>query len=146
MSDSVNNYLENREENGVDVPGAGSSANVIKSKIVEQLGLLNQVVPASRVLHGFNMAGEITKGEIVLSVDVFGTVQNNKFHIIIGDMRYNALLGRPWIHSMRAVLSTLHQMIIFPAKDGITTIYGEQHMEKEMFVVYQETPSPCTRW
>nr|XP_009786602.1 PREDICTED: uncharacterized protein LOC104234693 [Nicotiana sylvestris] len=39
----------------------GNSANVIRSKVVEQLGLLDQIVPASRVLHGFNMAGDITK-------------------------------------------------------------------------------------
>ncbi|XP_019251054.1 PREDICTED: uncharacterized protein LOC109229965 [Nicotiana attenuata] len=52
----------------------GSSANVIRSKVVEQLGLLDQIVPTSQVLHGFNMAGEITKGEIVLPVDMSGTV------------------------------------------------------------------------
>ncbi|XP_019237189.1 PREDICTED: uncharacterized protein LOC109217405 [Nicotiana attenuata] len=103
----------------------GSSANVIRSRVVEQLGLLDQIIPASRVLHGFNMVGEITKGEISLSVDMSDTVQNTKFHVIGGDMRYNALLGRPWIHSIRAVPSTLHQMMKFPTKDGITTIYGE---------------------
>nr|XP_016492153.1 PREDICTED: uncharacterized protein LOC107811687 [Nicotiana tabacum] len=120
----------------------GSSANVIRSKVVEQLGLLDQIVTASRDLHGFNMAGKITKGEIVLLVDMFGTVQNTKFHVIVGDMRYNTLLGRPWIYNMRAVPSTLHQMIKFPTKDGIPTIYGEQHTAKEMFAVYQEAPSP----
>ncbi|XP_019237029.1 PREDICTED: uncharacterized protein LOC109217255 [Nicotiana attenuata] len=102
----------------------GSSANVIRPKVVEQLGLLDQNVPASRVLHGFNMAGEITKGEIALSVDMSDTVQNTKFHVIGSDMRYNALLGRSRIHSMRAVPSTLQQMMKFPTKDGITTIYG----------------------
>ncbi|XP_009769603.1 uncharacterized protein [Nicotiana sylvestris] len=120
----------------------GSSANVIRSKVVEQLGLLNQVVPASRVLNVFNIAGKIMKGEIILPVDVSGTIQNTKFHVIICDTRYNALLGRPWIHNMRAVPSTLHQMIKFPMKDGITTIYGERYMAKEMFTVYQEAPSP----
>nr|XP_009803240.1 PREDICTED: uncharacterized protein LOC104248636 [Nicotiana sylvestris] len=80
-----------------------SSANIIRSKVVEQLGLLNQVVPASRVLYGFNMAGEITKGEIVLPVVMSSTIKNTKFHVIIGDVRYNALLGRLWMHSMRAV-------------------------------------------
>ncbi|XP_019262843.1 PREDICTED: uncharacterized protein LOC109240630 [Nicotiana attenuata] len=52
----------------------GSSANVIRSKVVEQLGLLGEIVPASRVLHDFNMAGEIMKEEITLSVDISGTV------------------------------------------------------------------------
>lgn len=31
-----------------------------------------------------------------------------KFHVIVGDMSYNALLGRSWIHNMSVVLSTLH--------------------------------------
>nr|XP_016456269.1 PREDICTED: uncharacterized protein LOC107780254 [Nicotiana tabacum] len=91
-----------------------SSANVIRSKVVEQLGLLDQIMPASQVLHNFNMDGEIKKREILFLVDMSGAVQNTKFHVIISDMRYNALLGRPWIHSMRAVPSTLHQMIKFP--------------------------------
>uniref|UniRef100_A0A1S3X5E5 Uncharacterized protein n=1 Tax=Nicotiana tabacum TaxID=4097 RepID=A0A1S3X5E5_TOBAC len=110
------------------------------SKVVKQLGLLDQIILTSRVLHGFNMANEVTKGEISLSVDMSGTVQNTKLHIIDSDMRYNALLGRSWIHSMRAVPSTLHQVMKFPTKDGITTVYGEQHVAKEMFEVYQETP------
>ncbi|XP_019265421.1 PREDICTED: uncharacterized protein LOC109242980 [Nicotiana attenuata] len=120
----------------------GRSANLIRSKVVEQLGLLDQIVPTSRVLHGFNMAGEVMKGEIALPVDMSGTVQNTKFHVIGGDMMYNALVGRPWIHSMRAVSSTLHQMMKFPTKDGLTTVYGEQHAAKEMFAVYQEAPNP----
>nr|XP_016454835.1 PREDICTED: uncharacterized protein LOC107779010 [Nicotiana tabacum] len=73
----------------------GSSTNIIRSTVVEQLGLLDQIVPVSRVLHGFNMAGKFTKGEIALPVDMSGTVQNTKFHVIGDDMVYNALLGRP---------------------------------------------------
>nr|XP_009761016.1 PREDICTED: uncharacterized protein LOC104213253 [Nicotiana sylvestris] len=65
----------------------GSSTNIIRSKVVEQLGLPDKIIPASRVLHGFNMAGEVTKGEIALPVDMSSTVQNTKFHIIGGDMR-----------------------------------------------------------
>lgn len=97
----------------------GSSANVIRLKVVDQLGLFDQIIPTSRILNGFNMASETMKGEIILVVTVSGTVQDTKFHDIEGNMRYNALLGRPWIHNMRAVLSTLHQMMKFPTKDGI---------------------------
>nr|XP_009759463.1 PREDICTED: uncharacterized protein LOC104211990 [Nicotiana sylvestris] len=118
----------------------GSSANVIRSKVVEQLGLLNQIIPTSRVLNGFNMAGEATKGEITLPINMSGTVQNTKFHAIERDMRYNALLGRTWTHNMRAVPSTLHQMMMFPTKYGIKMVYGEQHATKEMFAVHGEAP------
>ncbi|XP_070009645.1 uncharacterized protein [Nicotiana sylvestris] len=111
----------------------GRSANIIRSSVVEQLGLQDQIVPASRVLNG--MASETTKGEIILLVNMARTIQDTKFHVIKGDMRYNALLGRPWIHNMRAVPSTLHHMMKFPTMDGVKTVYGEQHTTKEMFAV-----------
>ncbi|XP_070015542.1 uncharacterized protein [Nicotiana sylvestris] len=114
----------------------GSSANIIRLRVVEQLELLDQIVPTSRVLNGFNMTSETMKGEVILLVNVAGTIQDTKFHVIKGDMRYNALLGRPWIHSMRALPSTLHQMMKFPTKDGAKAVYGEQHTAREMFVVY----------
>ncbi|XP_009598346.2 uncharacterized protein [Nicotiana tomentosiformis] len=121
----------------------GSSANIIRSRVVEQLGLLDQIVPASRVLNDFNMASEMTNGEIILPVNVSRTIQDTKFHVIEGDMRYNALLGRSWIHNMRAVSSTLNQMMNFSIKDGVKTVYGEQHTAKEMFVVHDLTPVPA---
>ncbi|XP_070030036.1 uncharacterized protein LOC142166998 [Nicotiana tabacum] len=119
----------------------GSSANVIRSKVVEQLGLLNQIIPTSRVLNGFNMVGEATKREITLPVNMSDIVRNTKFHVIEGDMRYNSLLERSWIHNMRAVPSTLHQMMKFPTKDGIKTVYGEHHVAKKMFAVHEEVPT-----
>ncbi|XP_070025125.1 uncharacterized protein [Nicotiana sylvestris] len=118
----------------------GSSANIIRLRIVEKLRLLDQIIPASRVLNGFNMASETTTGEIILLVNVDGTIQNTKFHVIEGDIRYNALLRRSWIHSMRVVPSTLYQMMKFPTKDGVKTIYGEQHAAKEMFAVHELAP------
>ncbi|XP_070017563.1 uncharacterized protein [Nicotiana sylvestris] len=118
----------------------GSSANIIMSRVVEQLRLLDQIIPTSRVLSSFNMASETTKGEIILLVNVVGTVQDTKFHVIEGDMRYNALLGRPWIHSMRAVPSTLYQMMKFPTKDDVKIVYGEKHTAKEMFAVHDLAP------
>ncbi|XP_070046372.1 uncharacterized protein [Nicotiana tomentosiformis] len=111
------------------------SANIIRSKVIEQLGLQDQIVPAAQILNGFNMASETTKGQIILPVNIAGTIQETKFHLMEGDTRYNTLLVRPWIHNMRAVLSTLHQMLKLPTPDGVKTVYGEQHAAKEMFAV-----------
>ncbi|XP_070003570.1 uncharacterized protein [Nicotiana sylvestris] len=91
-------------------------------------------------LEWLNMASETTKEKIILPVNVAGTIQGTKFHVIEDDMRYNALLGRPWIHSMRAMPSTLHQMMKFPTKDGVKTVYGEHHAAKEMFAVHNLAP------
>ncbi|XP_070042906.1 uncharacterized protein [Nicotiana tomentosiformis] len=118
----------------------GSATNIIRSRIVEQLGLQDQIVPAVRVLNGFNMACETTKGEITLVVNTVGTIQETKFYVIEGGMRYNALFGRPWIHNMREVPSTLHQALKFPTPDGVKTIYGERLAAKEMFAVDEVIP------
>ncbi|XP_070009711.1 uncharacterized protein [Nicotiana sylvestris] len=103
----------------------GSSANIIRLRVIEQLSLQDQIVPASRVLNGFNIKSKTTKGEIILPVNVVGTIQDTKFHVIEGDMRYNALLGRLWIHNMRVVPSMLHQMMKYPTMDGVKTVHGE---------------------
>ncbi|XP_070019691.1 uncharacterized protein [Nicotiana sylvestris] len=73
----------------------GSLANIIRLRVVKQLVLQNQIAPASWMLNGFNMASETTKGEIILLVNVAGTTQDTRFHVIKGDKRYNAFLGRP---------------------------------------------------
>ncbi|XP_019255181.1 PREDICTED: uncharacterized protein LOC109233774 [Nicotiana attenuata] len=120
----------------------GSSANIIRSGVIEQQGLLSQINTIPRILHGFNMIGEETKGEITLQINTSGTTQSTKFQVIDGNMRYNALLGRPWIHDMRTVPSNLHQVVRFPTRNGITTIYGEQRAAKEMFAVHHEASTP----
>ncbi|XP_060210560.1 uncharacterized protein LOC132637497 [Lycium barbarum] len=113
----------------------GSLADIIRLRVVEQLKLLDQIIPVARVLSGFTMASETTKGEISLSVNIDGTIQQTVFYVIEGDMKYNALLGRPCIHSMRAVPSTLHQLLKFPTPEGIKTIRAEQPAAREMFAV-----------
>nr|XP_016436814.1 PREDICTED: uncharacterized protein LOC107762937 [Nicotiana tabacum] len=113
---------------------------------IEELGQYHQteghrttgstrIVDAIRVLNGLNMACETTKEEITLLMNTTGTVQATKFYVIKGDMRYNSLFGRLWIHNMRAVPSTLHQVLKFPIPGGIKTVYEEKSAAKEMFAV-----------
>ncbi|XP_060202301.1 uncharacterized protein LOC132630743 [Lycium barbarum] len=118
-----------------DEDAEGSSANIIRWRVVEQLRLLDQIVPIARVHSGFNKASEITKGEISLLVNIDGTIQQTVFYVIEGKMKYNALRGRPWIHHIRVVLSTLHQMLKFPTPEGINTVLGEQPTIRDMFAV-----------
>ncbi|XP_019259493.1 PREDICTED: uncharacterized protein LOC109237625 [Nicotiana attenuata] len=118
----------------------GSLTNIIRSRVVEQLGLQDQIVLAVRVLNRFNMVCETTKGEITLLVNTAGTVHDIKFYMIEEDMRYNALFGRPRIHDIRAVPSTLHQALKFSTPSGIKTFYREQPAAKEMFMVDEVVP------
>lgn len=86
------------------------------------------------------MACETTKGEITLLVNVVGTIQEMKFHVIEGDMMYNALFGRLWIHNIRVVTSTLHRVLKFPTLEGVKKVYGMQPITKEMFAIDEVIP------
>ncbi|XP_059302253.1 uncharacterized protein LOC132054224 [Lycium ferocissimum] len=100
----------------------GSSANIIRWKVVEEMEIQEKIILAARTLAGFNMSSETTKGEIDLHVKVGGVVKQTKFYVIDGDMRYHGIFGRTWLHEMKAVPSTLHILIKFPTPDEIRQI------------------------
>jgi len=46
------------------------------------------------------------------------------FIVVNSFFPYTAILGRPWIHAMGAVLSTLHVKVKFRTEHGIATVRG----------------------
>ena len=46
------------------------------------------------------------------------------FIIVASFSPYTAILGRPWIHLMGAIPSTLHVKVKFPTKQGIAMVRG----------------------
>ncbi|XP_060195061.1 uncharacterized protein LOC132624273 [Lycium barbarum] len=108
----------------------GSSANIIRWKVVEEMGLTEKIIPAARTLSGFNMSNETTKGVIDFPVEAGGVIKVTKFYVIDDDMRYNKIFGRPWIHDMKVVPSTLHLLLKFPTLKGIRQIQEEQSISK----------------
>ncbi|PKI47702.1 hypothetical protein CRG98_031906, partial [Punica granatum] len=50
---------------------------------------------------------------------------------------FSLLLGRPWIHSARAIPSSLHQKVKFIVEEKIITVKGE-----EDYAIYKETAVP----
>ncbi|XP_060201886.1 uncharacterized protein LOC132630312 [Lycium barbarum] len=69
-----------------------SSANILRWKVIEEMGLLEKIIPAARTLASFNMSSEPTKGEIDLPVEAGEVIKVTKFHD--GDMLYKAIFGR----------------------------------------------------
>ena len=41
---------------------------------------------------------------------------------------YTAIVARPWLHTLRAVSSTLHQKVKYPSEGQIEEILGNQAM------------------
>ncbi|XP_060210480.1 uncharacterized protein LOC132637408 [Lycium barbarum] len=97
----------------------GSLANIICWKVVEEIRLLEKIIPAARTLASFNMSSETTKREIDLPMEAEGVVKAKKFYVIDNNMHYNVIFASSWLHNMKAVLSTLHLLLKFPTTEGI---------------------------
>jgi len=47
---------------------------------------------------------------------------------------YTAILGRPWIHAMGAVPSTLHVKVKFRTERGVAVVKGSQQVARQCLV------------
>ena len=55
--------------------------------------------------------------------------------IVVGSFSpYMAILGRPWIHAMRVIPSTLHVKFKFPTEQGIVVVRGSQQLARQCLV------------
>ena len=66
-----------------------------------------------RILFGFNGATIVTIGDIALPVKAGPIVQQVLFSVVKDLGPYNAIVGRAWLHTMKVVPSTYHQMISY---------------------------------
>ncbi|KAF8104378.1 hypothetical protein N665_0172s0012 [Sinapis alba] len=96
---------------------------------------LGDMKPSARSLTGFNGSSESMLGTIHLRVHAHGVPKNVKFPVIDVQAPYNAILGSPWIHAMRAIPSTYHQCVKFPGNDNrIVTLCGDQVASRDLLV------------
>ena len=105
---------------------SGSSSNIIFQAAYQSLGLEEKaLIRKATPLVGFS--GEIKQatGEIILPIYAEGVSLLTRLLVVDCHSSYNVILGRAWIHGMRAVLSTLHQIIKFPTSRGIREIRGD---------------------
>ncbi|KAJ9542254.1 hypothetical protein OSB04_028760 [Centaurea solstitialis] len=120
----------------------GSSANVIFADTLKIMGIdRSNIVRRTTTLIGFNGDATSTLGEIVLPVFPLGINKQMKFNVIDCQSAYNAILGRPWIHDMKAVPSTYHQKIKFPSPWGVQEIVSEKKIARECYKITMKAKS-----
>ena len=81
----------------------------------------------------FSFMGESTvpMGKTTLPVLAGPISLQTEFIVIRGFSPYNAIVGRDWLHRIKAVPSTLHQKLRFPTEDGVMEINGDQVIAKQ---------------
>ena len=89
-------------------------------------------------IRAFNGTFWEVKGKIELAIGIGPMFFVVNFQDIKVDSPYNMLLGRPWLHAVGAIASTLHQRLKFPSKDLLITNMAEEPLTifKEIFVPY----------
>ena len=103
---------------------------------------------ADRILCWFYGATTLTVGDIVLSVKVGPITQQVLFFVVKDLGPYNAIVGRAWLHTMKAVPSTYHQTISYLTASGQVDLQGSQLAARQCYQLsvqkseQVETPPP----
>ena len=124
----------------------GSSVDLIFRDTLNKMGVdLRDMKPSSCFLTGFNGASETMIMTIKIPVYTCGVMRTVKFSVIRTRAPYNAILGTPWLHSMKAISSTYHQRMKFPWPDGqVQILRGDQQAARDLLIaivkMQQSTP------
>ncbi|XP_017256291.1 uncharacterized protein LOC108225848 [Daucus carota subsp. sativus] len=122
----------------------GSAANIMMKDTLRQMALEDSdMIKKSTTLVGFSGETKRTIGEITSPTYVKGLNILTKFLVIDCDSTYNIIMGRPWIHDLKAVPSTFHQVLKFPTPWGVQEIRGEQSMARECYKTCMKPTAQC---
>ena len=76
----------------------------------------------------------ILEGQISLPVNTEWKEVIENFIVVNAYSLYTAILGRPWIHAMGAMPSTLHVKVMFHIEEGIAVVRGDQQVARQCLV------------
>ena len=83
----------------------------------------------------------IPKGQIRLPVQTGSETVEVNFIVVDAYSPYTAIVARPWLHTLGAVSSTLHQKIKYPSGGKIEEVLGDQTMARQcMIAAIQHKP------
>ncbi|RVW24838.1 hypothetical protein CK203_105105 [Vitis vinifera] len=68
-----------------------------------------------------------------------GPVTLNVQFSVVQDLSLQCHLGGTWLHYMKAIPSTYHQMVSFLTKDGQVNLYGSQLAARQCYQIARET-------
>ena len=118
--------IEDYDVKRVMVDG-GSAAEIMYLDLYKGLKLKPEdLMPYSSPLMSFDRKLVIPKGMIRLPIQTSLEVVEVNFIVIDTYSLYTAIVCRPWLHTLGAVASPLHQKVKFPSRDQVLEIRGYQ--------------------
>ena len=113
----------------------GSAAEIMYPDLYRGLDLrAEDLMPYSSPLISFERTIIIPKGQIRLPVQTGSETVEVNFIIVDAYSPYTAIVARPWLHTLGAVSSTLHQKVKYLSEGQIEEILGDQAMAQQCMV------------
>ena len=113
----------------------GSATEIMYPDLYKGLGLKPEdLMTYSSPLVSFKGKMVVPKGQIRLPVQVGTDVVEVNFIMVDAFSPYTAIMGRPWLHSLGAVSSTLHQKVKYPSGGQVLEIVGIQSMARQCLI------------
>ena len=103
----------------------GNSADLLQMSAYKQMNYLPSAIEnLERLLSGFNGATTTSLGDVVLPIQASPITLNVQFSMVDDLSPYNAIMGRAWLHRMKVIPSTYHQMVSYLTKEGQVNLLG----------------------
>ena len=113
----------------------GSVAEIMYPDLYKGLNLkAKDLMLYSSPLVSFEGKIIIPKGQVRLPVQIGSEVVEVDFIIVDAYSPYTAIIARPWLHTLRAISSPLHQKVKYPSRGQIKEILGDQVLARQCMV------------
>ena len=113
----------------------GSAAEIMCPDLYKGLGLKpKDLTTYSSPLISFEGKMVVSKGQIRLLVQAGTDVVEVDFIVVDVFSLYTAIIGRPWLHFLDAVSSTLYQKVKYPSGGQVLEIVGSQSMARQCLI------------
>ena len=113
----------------------GSATEIMYPDLFKGLGSKSENLTAySSHLVSFESKMIVPRGQIRLPVQIGSDVVEVDFIMVDVFSPYMAIMGRPWLHSLGVVSSTLHQKVKYPSGGQVLEIVGSQSMARQCLI------------
>ncbi|KAL0403666.1 UNVERIFIED_CONTAM: Retrovirus-related Pol polyprotein from transposon gypsy [Sesamum radiatum] len=128
----------------------GSSADIVFWDVIKRMGLESaQLQPVNTPLVGFGGSEIVSMGTITPPVSMREEPKRKtlmiKFLVVDTPFAYNVILGRPGLNAFKAVVSTYHQKMKFPTKNGIGEVICDQKRARKCYNLSLKKSEPNER-
>ena len=113
----------------------GSAAEIMYPDLYKGLGLKSEDLRSySSPLVSFEGKMVVPKGQIRLPVQTKTDVVEVDFIVVEAFSSYTAIMGKPWLHSLGAISSILHQKVKYHSGGQVLEIVESQSMARQCLI------------